>query len=255
MTARLALIALAALAFAAPVQAKQFNVSFTGKGDYRSDYSTTSTRDFQDPNTGQTYTGSCTDYRHEQTAFAFTVPFKISLKKNTATDEGAAGAPGHLPESQITNDTRPGSGADGCVQPSGETLAGNADCVGHTMPAGKQRLRVSRAGRRKTTLAIEGPKFEGADFSGNWNYHSGSCAQNNNGRTLGLPDGPSFPIVLAVAFPVKTKTWASLKKGHYFRVKVKPGHYAADGLLPIQCSAGCVRKLDWTGVVRVRRVK
>jgi hypothetical protein len=253
--ARLALTALAALAFAAPAEAKQFTVSFTGKGNYLSDYSTTTSRDFQDPNTGETFTGSCTDYRHEDTDLSWSIPFKFGLKGGTATDKGAAVAPGHLPESAITNDTRPGSGADGCAQPDGSTLAGKGDCVGHTLPDGDQRLRVSKAGKGKTNLAIEGPRFKGTDFGGNWTYGSGSCAQNYNGRTLGLPDGPSFPIVIAVAFPVKTKTWASLKKGHYFRVKVKPGHYAADGLLPLQCSAGCVRKLSWTGVVRVTRVK
>jgi hypothetical protein len=183
------------------------------------------------------------------------MPFKITLDGTHATDDAGAVAPGHLPESQITNDTRPGSDGDGCTQPNGQTIAGKADCVGHTLPDGSQRLRVSPAGKGKTTLAIEGPRFKGADFSGNWTYQSGSCAQNNNGRTLGLPDGPSFPIVLAVAFPVKTKTWATLKRGRYFRVKVKPGHYAADGLLPLQCSAGCVRKLDWHGEVRVRRLK
>lgn len=247
-------MAAAALATGASAQAKQFSVSFTGTGAYRSDYSTTTSRDFEGPD-GQTYTGSCIDYRHEQTDLSWTVPFKISLSGSHASDDGSAVAPGHLPESQIQNDTRPGSDGDGCTQPNGQTIAGNGDCVGHTVPAGTQHLKVSPAGRGKTTLAVTGPTFKGADFSGNWTYQSGSCAQNNNGRTLGLPDGPSFPIVLAVAFPVKTKTWASLPRGHYFRVKVRPGHYAAGGLLPINCSAGCVRKLDWQGQVLVRRIK
>ena len=255
MRALFALTVVAAVAVAAPAQARQFTVSFAGSGTYTSDYSTTTTRDFEDPNSGQTYTGSCIDYRHENNDLSWSIPFKISLNGGTATDKGAAVAPGHLPESTITNDTRPGPDADGCAQPDGSTLAGKGDCAGHTLPDGEQRLRVSKAGKGKTTLAIEGPRFKGTDFSGNWTYGSGSCAQNNNGKTLGLPDGPAFPIVLAVAFPVKTKTWASLKKGHYFRVKVKPGHHAAQGLLPLQCSAGCVRKLDWHGEVRVRRTK
>ena len=256
----LAIACLVAVAAAPSAHAKQFTVAFHGSGQYLSDYSTTTSRDYTGAD-GSSYSGSCTDYRHEQLDFEWSVPFKVSLaigQKGVkgASDTGKPVAPGHPREDEIINDTRPGADGDGCVHAGDSgTDAGKSDCVGHAIPAGVEKLKVTSAkSGGRTLLTVSGPVFTGQDFSGNWAYQSGSCSQNADGQPLGLPDGLTFPQVVSATFPVRAARWDTLPKGRYFRVKIAPGHYAPHGLLPIRCD-GCTRKLDWSGEVRVRRVK
>jgi hypothetical protein len=245
-------VALAALAASAPAQAAtaRFEVSVNGFGKYHSSYTTKTTRATAD------FSGSCIDTRTEDTQLAWTTLFHLTLQLGRkgvarATDAGAPVA--HTAaRSTVSDETAPGPEGDGCFEPStGYSTAGSSNCSGDSVPAGQQVLTVTGApAAGRTVLSVTGPRFEGS-----WTYYNGSCAQHQNGRPLVIPDGATFPHVLAATFPVSSRTWATLPRGRWFRVKVSPGHYAPADLFPLPCGDGCHRELSWNGVVRIKRVR
>ncbi len=238
---------------AAQAATESFTVTFQGKGTYVSDYDIVSSRSTSESS------GSCIDHRHEDTHLQWSSVFHLRLQvgpRGVKAGEATAFpvAPGTNPSS-VSTETHPGPDGDGCYQPStGYSTAGTSDCKGSALPAGKEVLNVSAASAAgRTRLDVNGPLFKGSAFDGAWTYFSGSCAKSLDDRTLLLPDGVTLAQVLGANFPVKSSTWASLKRGRYFRVKVSRGHYAPGKLFPLDCTCQ-QRSLDWDGEVRIKRV-
>jgi hypothetical protein len=95
--------------------------------------------------------------------------------------------------------------------------------------------------------------FTGKGFSGGWSFSSGSCAVQYNDQELLIPEN-DVPDELEASFPVKISTLAGLRPGHYFKVRIDPGHYAPAH--PDTCSPddGCLKDdFSWHGVVEVKR--
>src|SRR3954447_18162518 len=163
MRALLAVVAVAALAIAAPAHAekKVFTVSFKGSGSYSSFTHTETSRAYTVG--GEPVTGTCDYDRTENTGFSWeekvpTVTLTFNKKGAVRSEKGRAIQYGaHPNSSKIEYDTRPGQ-ADGCTSPSpAYTEAGTAPCGGEVVPPrGSELDWKGAAADERTQLGLSG---------------------------------------------------------------------------------------------------
>ena len=106
---------------------------------------------------------------------------------------------------------------------------------------------------RRKIFVTGGTGFTGKAFSGGWSFSTGSCAIQYNDARLLLPEF-GVPRQLTANFPVKVSTLASLRVGHYFKVRIHAGHYAPAHRHTCFAAAGCLKDdFSWHGVVEFKR--
>jgi hypothetical protein len=247
----LTLVAALLLGLPATAVAKRFSVIYTGSGTYSSNYESDSSNN----------NGTCRMKRSEDTRFSWASSF--SLNVGFDLDGSHAARDTDTPEHGLADNTSTEitfASGPGCRSNSGDsTLAGSSNCHGHDRPTLARVKATLTAGavRGHARLKVEAfQQIEGTGFSGRWFYESDSCAASNDRHPLLIPSTFLVSRELTATFPIKYETLARLKRGHYFRVNVRAGHYAPRSLVnTTPCGDPCDAHLDWTGVVTVRRTR
>jgi hypothetical protein len=239
------IVAIALLWSAALVSAKveHFKVQYTGAGTLSSTLESQTSPEC----------GEVSEVRTENTHFSWVTEYQLGLVIGRLGMGGNSDKHQADPSSLVSNDSTITLKATGC-QP------GSANCSGESQPqtGHEALLDIPEAGPRGASRvkvqAVGGfVGFTGKAFSGDWNFTSGSCAISYNDTPLLQPEF-AVPGELEAQFPVKVATLKSLKVGHYFKVKISPGHYAPPH--PNDCSAddGCLTDdFDFHGVVKFTR--
>ncbi len=198
--------------------------------------------------------GDVTTVRDETTHFSWVTHYDLPLIisgrdgiQGVDTKAEAQQSPLASNESNITNT------ATGCK-------TGHSDCTGESdpQPGTKAKVEVPSAalrGRSHVKVQAVGGDvgFTGKGFSGTWDWASGSCAIQYNDAPLLVPQF-DVPAQLEASFPVKVSTLESLRPGHYFKVRIDPGHYAPPDNSSCEASVGCLKNdMQWHGVVEFKR--
>jgi hypothetical protein len=244
------LLALSGAAFA-EAATRRYSVSYSGSGHMTS-------------NTVIDLAPQCGDVtitRDENTHFTWIDQWHLTLavgsrvRSGSATDK-ALPITGHNNNSTITLD---GSGA-GCQ-------GGSATCKGDSEPEpgwdADLKVQGGDGSTRLKAEALGGAKgWTPKDFSGTWAdpnsiLGADSCDEYATDFNELLVPLVEVPDEFKASFPVRVATWKSLRRGHYFKVKISEGHYAPT--LPVydECQAddGC-NSLDFSfnGTVKVTRL-
>jgi hypothetical protein len=237
----------AALASAAGV--RHYLVQYSGTGTYKS---TTETQTSPE-------CGEVDDKLTENTSFSWFTTYNITIGVARHRISSGGDKSQSMKDSDKTNDQDMSGVISGCQ-------SGTYDCHGTVDPAdGDSELSSFSAGAGGSSKfdveAVSQDGFTGRDFGGTWDpsLDPFNCDEYDDLPALtGIFRNPNLdggvgPLFKA-SFPVKYATWLSLPKGHYFKVDVKPGHYAPKPEYVCYQVDGCDHEsLDWSGVVKVRR--
>jgi hypothetical protein len=188
---------------------------------------------------------------NEDTHFSWAAQYRLSLSFSSTSFGGASETAQPM--------AIPGDDNSSTVMFSG--CAGDASCHGDSEPApgNKTQLKVTgaSAGSRSRFLVngLGNKGIKPEDFSGSWSAGDpGSCESWAQSANLVTEEFDLYNEVEA-KFPVKYSTMKSLPVGHYFKVHISPGHYAAAKGDFCHADDGCESEtFDWSGVVRVKRV-
>lgn len=226
----------------ASARSESFTVLYTGAGKISSQ-----TISQTSPECGEVM-----ETRNENTDFSWVTNYKVTLSITSHGMFGATDSKQPKPSPLVSNDSTVTLSDTGC-QP------GIANCSGESQPErGSGELDVGGAsGEAKSHLKVDAigadGDFEGKGFSGGWGFSVGSCADSFNDIPLLLPED-DLGTQLRAEFPVKAATFRSLKRGHYFRVKISAGHYAPSHMDVCFADSGCKKDdFSWNGEVKITR--
>jgi hypothetical protein len=233
----------ASLAFA---RGEEFSVVYSGAGTI-----TSRTKSLTSPQCGDV-----TEVRNETTQFSWVTHYGPPVL--ILDSHGLSGVSDKAEAAQsplASNDSTVTLSDTGC-QP------GIADCKGESDPQPGQKASLDvpdapRGGRTHVKVGAVGGDigFTGKGFSGGWGFQNGSCAIQFNDSQLLLPEF-GVPTQLEASFPVKVSTLATLPVGHYFKVRIDPGHYAPSHMDNCFADDGCLKDdFSWHGVVEFKRVR
>lgn len=235
----------------AEASTRTYSVSFSGSGHLTS-------------NTVIDLSPECGDVtitRDENTHFSWVDQWHLALVVGSGVSGGSA-TDKALPLAGDDNNstiTLDGSG-DGCQD-------GSATCQGESEPDpgwdADLKVQGGDGSTRLTAEALGGARgWTPKDFSGTWaDPDSILGADSCDGYATDF-DELLVPLVevpdeFKASFPVRVATWKSLRRGHYFKVKISEGHYAPT--LPVydecQSDDGC-NSLDFSfnGTIKVTRL-
>ncbi len=198
--------------------------------------------------------GDVTEVRNETTHFSWVTHYELPVL--VFTSHRLDGSPPKLRPinlSLASNESTVTLSDTGC-QP------GIANCKGESdpQPGHEAAFDLSGAPKGGSSRAKVGAVggfagFTGKGFSGGWGFTSGSCAIQFNDSQLLLPEF-DVPSQLKASFPVKVATLESLRVGHYFKVRISPGHYAPAHRDTCFADDGCLKDdFSWHGVVEFKR--
>jgi hypothetical protein len=205
--------------------------------------------------------GDVTITRVENTHFSWIDQWHLSLAVGSGIGGGSA-TDRALPIAGEDNDstiTLDGSG-DGCQ-------GGSATCHGQSEPEpgweAELKVQGGDGSTRLTAEALGGAKgWTPEDFSGTWAdpdsiLGAGSCDEYATDFDELLEPLVEVPTEFKASFPVRAATWKSLRRGHYFKVRISAGHYAPELPPYDDCESddGC-NSLDFSfsGTVKVTRL-
>jgi hypothetical protein len=242
--ALLAGIALLWSAALASAKTETFEVNYTGSGTLVS-----RTQSITSPQCGEV-----TETRNEDTHFSWVTTYRVTLHLGHSGLSGATAKKDAQSSPLVSNDSTVKLSDVGC-QP------GISDCNGKSEPQPGQSavLDIPGAGSGgRSHVKVEAVGgfigFQGKDFSGSWGFTGGSCAENNNKLPLLVPEF-GVPAELQAVFPVSVSTFASLPRGHYFKIHINPGHYAPSHRDNCFQNDGCLKDdFSWNGSIRFTRL-
>jgi hypothetical protein len=228
----------------ASAHGEAFTVTYTGAGTLTSQIKSLTSPEC----------GDVTEGRNETTHFSWVTHYDLPVL--VLGRQGVDGVPAKAeahPSSLASNESTVTLSDTGC-QP------GIANCKGESDPQpGHEAMfdlpsAAKRAKSRVKVGAVGGfAGFTGKGFSGGWGFQTGSCAIQFNDSQLLLPEF-NVPSQLEASFPVKVSTLESLRAGHYFKVRIDPGHYAPAHKDTCFADDGCLKDdFTWHGVVEFKR--
>ncbi len=232
-----------AMVSAASARTETWSVLYTGSGTLNS-----KTMSQTSPECGEV-----TEIYNETTHFSWVTSYKLTMHVGSGGIGGGHDKRDAKASPLASNSSKVTLSDTGC-QP------GIANCTGEARPQPGQQavLDVPGAGsggRSRVEVGAVGGfiGFTGKDFSGGWGFSTGSCAERFNDIQLLQPEF-GMPAQLMAKFPVRAATFASLRKGHYFKVHISPGHYAPAQEHTCFASDGCLKDdLSWDGSVKFTR--
>jgi hypothetical protein len=240
-----------ALFTSAHADAATFRVGYVGSGHFSSSFDSTSSNQ----------SGDCVETRTEDTKFSWVYSKTLTLHLGSGGLTRSSGSQQPIANPLAVDNSSHVTVSDqgaGCVGSSGTRTPTQADCTGESMPWPGEAARVSLSAAPpsgRSTFSAGAIGISGLhtkDFTGAWTGSDWmSCADffgSRSGDTLGLPV-LGFSGLLRAKFPVSVSTLANLRRGRFFRVNVRPGHYAPTAH---QCAAGTC-SLQWKGTVRFTR--
>jgi hypothetical protein len=234
----------------ASASSKRFEIQYSGSGTL-------------DSNETVPTSPSCGDVnwtRTESTKFSWVDVWHLTLK---VTKHGASGGSDKVEPTTIPDYTD--STVTYKANATGSCQDASANCQGDALPQKGVSAVFSVAGGDTSTRfkaqAVGGfVGWQAYDFSGSWTdpdqvFGFSSCSSAFSYHPPLLQPLPEPVASVEANFPVKVATLRSLPAGHYFKVKISPGHYAPSKS-PYECESddGC-NSLHWdfSGTVRVTR--